>query len=250
MRGVTFFPGLEALEAAASAELALGVGRAMGVELRALGITSNLVRGLSPIAADLKAGIRSAGVGTGEDEPGSDPPAGGDEGDAEFLSSAVASAAIRIERDPQRLLPLPSGTRVGLLVPRLGDVADRVPIEDGLRATAALLRPHVGAGVAVMEVGIRPDERSLALAADWMAAQEAGVFLCFDAQRFDGQRRLLEVLSRRCVRLVGVTIGNFADRDRFPPRATVVRPCGFQRVQLLAALDAIFPSDAGGGKRK
>lgn len=240
VRGVTAFPGLEALDAAANPVLARDVGRAMGHELAAMGITVNLIGGTGPMASEMAVGLRCVGikVGVGPVVPGGAKEPDDTEGTA--LAAAVAEAAIRVERDPARLLPLPSGLRVGLLVPRLADVADRIPVEEGLRQTAARIRPIVGASVGVLEVAVQPDARSVTLAADWMAGQDAGVFLCFDAHRFEGQRRLLDALGERCERLVVATIGNSDDEELAADRAAVVRTCGFQACQILAALGSIF----------
>jgi len=250
VRGVTAFPGLEALEAAGNAGLARDVGRAMGAELSAMGITSNLVGGTGPMAAEFSVGLRCSGVkaGPGPVVPG--PVRKGDQTEAAALAQAVAEAAVSVVRDPLKLLPIPQGKRVGLLVPRLGDVADRLPIEDGLRLTASLLRPRVGAGVAVLEVPIRPDEPSVSLAVDWMATQDVAVFLCFSAGRFPGQARLLDALAARCPRRVIVTIGDTADESRAGSQASVVNTHGFQACQLISALRTIFAAGPGGSKRK
>jgi hypothetical protein len=250
VRGVTAFPGIEALDAAANPVLARDVGRAMGNELAAMGITVNLVAESGAMAAEMAVGLRCVGikVGVGPVVPGGakEP----DEVEGASLAVAVAEAALRVERDPQRLLPFPSGRRVGLLVPRLADVADRIPVEEALRPTAARIRPSVGASVAVLEIAVQPDARTVGLAADWMAAQEAGVFLCFDAHRFEGQRRLLAALGERCERLAVVTIGNSNDEELVAERAAVVRTCGYQACQLLAALRTIFEGPEPREKRK
>jgi hypothetical protein len=240
VRGVTSFPGLEALEEAGNPALARDVGRAMGHELAAMGITMNLVSETGPMSVELAVGMRCVGikVGVGPVIPGAtrEP----DEVEAAALAASVAEAAIHVDRDPGRLMPLATGRRVGLLVPRLGDVADRIAVEDGLRMTAARLRPNVGASVAVMEVALQPDEKSVAFAADWLAAQEVGVFFCFDAHRFEGQRRLLEAVGSRCARLIVGTIGNSRDEELVADHAAVIRTCGFQECQLRAALRTIF----------
>jgi hypothetical protein len=250
VRGVTSFPGLEALEEAANPVLAREVGRTMGSELAAMGITMNLVPDDRPMAREMALGLRCVGIKAGEGTIVAGKAKEPDEEEGASLAAAIASAALRVERDPSGLLPIPSGRRVGLLLPRLGDVADRVPIADGLRATAALMRPRVGASVAVLEVAVQPDEKTTAMAVDWMAGQETAVFFCFDAHRFAGQRRLLEGLSRRCERLAVVTIGNSGDREFVGGRAAIVRTCGFQEVQLLAALEALFQSAPKVAKRK
>lgn len=250
VRGVTPFPGLEALEEAANPILARDVGRAMGNELAAMGISVNLVSESGPMAVELAVGLRCVGIQVGV---GPVVPAGArepDEAEGASLAAAVADAAVRVDRDPAGLLPFASGHRVGLLVPRLADVADRIPVEEGLRMTAARLRPSVGASIAVLEVAVQPDDKSVAMAAEWMAAQEAAVFLCFDAHHFEGQRRLLEAVDRRCGRLVVATIGNSKDEGLVSDRASVVRTCGFQACQLRAALKTIFDSGEASAKRK
>lgn len=250
VRGVTAFPGLDALEAAGNAALARDVGRAAGAELAGMGITLNLVQGRGPMATEFTLGLRCAGVRAGPEAALPGPYRAPDETEAAALASAVADAAVAVVRDPLNLLPIPHGRRVGLLVPRLGDVADRLPIAEGLRSTASLLRPRVGAGVAVLETAVQTDEKSAALAADWMAAQEIAVFLCFSAVRFAGQRRLLEALAARCPRRVVVAIGDPADGALAGQDAAVVKTCGFQACQLVAALRTIFAPASSGSKRK
>src|SRR5262249_59232557 len=126
--------------------------------LSAMGITLNQVAEGGPMSAELAAGLRCSGLKTGS-EPTVSPTAWKmDEAEHAQLAAAVAEAAVRVVRDPAALLPAASGTRAGVLIPRLGDVAHRVPIEDNLRATAALLRPQVGASVAVLRVAVHPDE--------------------------------------------------------------------------------------------
>lgn len=250
VRGVTPFPGLEALEAGANPILARDVGRAMGAELAAMGISINLISGGGPMASELAVGLRCSGVRAG---PGPVVPAASgvpDDGEVAGLAAAVAEGAIRIVRDPRRLLPVPAGRRVGILIPRLGDVAHRLPIEDGLRGTASLIRPRVGASVAVLEVAVLPDEPSIALAVDWMAIQEIAVLFCFQARRFEGQRRLLDAAASRCPRRIVVPIGDSTDEELSGADASILRTCGFQACQLIAALRAIFSPVLSGGKRK
>jgi hypothetical protein len=249
VRGVTPFPGPEALEAAANASLAREVGRAMGAELAEMGVSVNLVAERGPMTAELAVGLRCSGIkaGPGPVVPG--PARGRDEAEGAALAAAVAEGSLRVLRDPQSLIPGAPGRRAGLLVPRLGDIADRIPVEEGIRSTASVIRPRVGASVAVLEVAVQPDDASIALAAEWMATQELGVFFCFDARRFAGQRRLLEAVAAVCPRRIVVTIGDSADEALAGADASVLRPCGFQACQLNAALRAIFPPSAERGKR-
>ena len=123
-------------------------------------------------------------------------------------------------------------------------------MEDALRGTASLIRPRVGASVAVLEVAVQPDEASVGLAADWMSTQEIAVFFCFQSRRFSGQKRLLDALAGRCPRRLIVTIGDSTDEDSAGADASILRTCGFQACQLTAALRAIFAPAGSGGKRK
>jgi len=250
VRGVTAFPGQEALETAGNAGLARDVGRAIGAELSAMGVTANQVSAKGAMSTEFAVGLRCSGVkaGPGPVVPGS-PPAP-DETESAALAAAVAEASLRVSRDPLRLLPIAQGRRVGLLVPRLDDVAARLPIDDRLRSTASLLRPRVGAGVGVLETAVQPDDRSVALAADWMATQDLAVFLCFSAGRFPGQKRLLDALAQRCPRRVIVTIGDTSDEALAGPDASIVRTCGYQACQLEAALRTIFARAPSSSKRK
>lgn len=250
VRGVTAFPGLEALEVAAEPVLAREVGRAMGRELFAMGITMNWISGSGPMAGELALGLRSAGIRAGPGPLGSADGEEADDREGEALAASVAGLALRVERDPGTLLPLSRSRRVGLIVPRLGDVADRLPVPLELRSTAAILRPEVGAGVAVLEVSVQADDRAAQLAAEWMADQETGVLFLFDPHRFTGQRRVLEAVSGRCPRLVVVALGTDSDRSLVPASASLVWTHGFQACQLRAALGMIFEPAATRAKRK
>ncbi|HLY12055.1 MAG TPA: hypothetical protein VKW04_22325, partial [Planctomycetota bacterium] len=110
-------------------------------------------------------------------------------------------------------------------------------------------RPQVGASVAVLEVAVQPDDRSVAMAVEWSATQELAIFFCFQARRFAGQRRLLEALAARCPRRIIVTFGDSSDEGLAGAEASILRPCGFQACQMTAALRAIFPPPSTGGKR-
>ncbi len=96
VRGVTPFPGLEALETAENPGLARDVGRAMGNELSAMGITMNLVEGTGVMTDELALGMRCVGIkaGTGPVVAGGvrEP----DDAEAAALALAVAEAAVRI----------------------------------------------------------------------------------------------------------------------------------------------------------
>jgi hypothetical protein len=150
---------------------------------------------------------------------------------------------VRVEADPLFLLPLQPKQRVGILFPRLSDVADRVVIDDDLRGAAGYIQGWVqnaSTGVDVLEIPIQPEGDMLDLTLDWAAALDVIVFFCFDAHRFPGQRHVLEELQRRCKKLVVVVIANPWDRALIKEQATVLNTFGFRVPQLLAGVDLLF----------
>jgi beta-N-acetylhexosaminidase len=163
------------------------------------------------------------------------------------LASIIAGAAMKVEADPQKLLPLGAGRRVGVLVPRVGDLADRIAIDEELRGAASLVQAWVqeaAPGVEVLEVPVEPDRDMLGLTLDWAAGLEVVVFFCFDAHRYAGQRKLLEELQARCPRLAVVLIRNPWDRAFVKENATVINTFGFRVHQLWAAVSVLFPRGA------
>lgn len=166
------------------------------------------------------------------------------------LAGIVAGAAVKVERDPQELLPIDYGKRAGVLVPRFWDVADRIEIDEELRGAAGLIQGWIQANsstVEVLEIPIQPEGEMLSLTLDWAAGLEVVAFLCFDAHRFSGQRKLLEELQRRCPRVVAVLIANPWDRAFVKEKAAVVNTFGFRVCQLSAAVSVLFRKSAARG---
>lgn len=173
------------------------------------------------------------------------PPSEGDEGESNAtLAATVAAGAVTVERDPQNALPIGTGRRVGILVPRLKDTADTVTIDDELRDTPSLLQEWTkgaAAKVQVLEVPMEADEGMLAMVVDWASHLDTVVLLCFDATHAPGQRRLLQALEAGAERVVAVMVGNPADRTLAGPLTAVVQSYGFRVCQLAAAIHRLFP---------
>ena len=171
-------------------------------------------------------------------------------GVAAALAGIVAGGAVKVERDPQEILPIPYGKRTGLLVPRLLDLADRYAIDDELRGAAGLIQSWVLAHsttVEVLEVPIQPAGDMLSLTLDWAAGLETVVVLCFDAHRFPGQRKVLAEVQRRCPKVVAVLLANPWDREFVNEKNTLVNTFGFRVCQLSAAVSVLFGKGAPKG---
>ncbi len=169
------------------------------------------------------------------------------------LAGIIAGAAMNVEADPQKILPLRPAEKAGLLVPRLGDVADRIAIDEELRGAASLIQGWVqgsAPGVEVLEIPVEPDRDMLDLTLDWAAGLDAVVFFCFDAHRYAGQRKLLEELQRRCPRMVAVLISNPWDRSFVKENTTLVNTFGFRVPQLAAAVSVLFQKGAPAEARR
>ncbi len=162
---------------------------------------------------------------------------------ASSLAEIISVAAARVEVDPQRLLPIRRGQRAGILFPRLGDIADRVTVDEELRGAAGLIQGWAHANssaVDVLEIPIQPQGEMLGLTLDWAAALDVVVYFVYDAHKFDGQRKLLEELQRRVKKLAAVLIRNPQDRDYVKEGVTVLNTYGFRVPQLAAAVDVLF----------
>jgi len=168
----------------------------------------------------------------------------GDEGGgAVSLAEQIASAAVEFVRDPRKIIPLSRTARVGVLFPRLWDVADRVAIDDELRGAAGLVQGWVremSDSADVLEIPIQPEGDLLNLTFEWAAGLETVVFFCYDAHRYGGQRRLIEELERRSKQVVVVLIRNPWDAAFAGDQTTVIQTFGFRVSQLAAAIRALF----------
>lgn len=165
---------------------------------------------------------------------------------AASLAEIIARAAVRVEQDPGRLIPFKPSARVGLLVPRLGDLADRLAIDDELRGVAGLIQGWVqvhNPGADVLEIPVQPEGDMLDLTLDWAGSLDVVAFFCFDAHRFAGQKKLLEELQRRCPKTVAVFIRNPWDRLFVKSSTAVVQTYGFRVSQLAAVVDVLFKGD-------
>ncbi|MBI2900340.1 MAG: glycoside hydrolase family 3 protein [Planctomycetes bacterium] len=166
-----------------------------------------------------------------------------DESDPRALSEIIAGAAVRIERDLLRLIPVPRGRRTGILFPRLTDVGDRIVVDDDLRGVVEMMRSwvqEVSKSVDILEIPVEPRADLFAMTLEWCCALELVIVFSFDAQAHPGHRRVLEEVQRQCRRVILVPIRNPEDREFAGPKASVVQTYGFRMPQLAAAVDLIF----------
>jgi hypothetical protein len=93
-----------------------------------------------------------------------------------------------------------------------------------------------------------PDEDLCGIVEAAVASALRIVLFTFDARGHPGQRRLLETVAERALsRTIFVHLRNPADHALLPAAATGLTPFGYRRVQLKAAVDALFGDLAPAG---
>jgi beta-N-acetylhexosaminidase len=171
-----------------------------------------------------------------------------DHGASASLAERIAAAAVDVVRDPQGIIPIPKDGKVGVLFPRLWDVADRVMIDDELRGAAGLVQGWIqeqAPSADIMEIPVQPEGELVNLTLEWAAGLETLVFFCYDAHRFSGQRRLIEELQRRSKKVVVVVLRNPWDSAFLGEKTSVIQTFGFRVPQLAAAVRLLFGPAAG-----
>lgn len=171
-----------------------------------------------------------------------------DDTDPRALSEIIAGASVRVERDPQKLIPVKRNRRVGILFPRLADIGDRIVVDDELRHAVELMRAwvqEVSKSVDVLEVPVEPKADLFAMTLEWCCALEMVIVFVLDAHAYVGHRRIVQEVQRQCPRVILVPIRNPADRDFAGPKSSVVQAYGFRVPQLAAAIDLIFRGAGG-----
>jgi hypothetical protein len=172
----------------------------------------------------------------------------GDPGDAGEVARRIAGAAIHLERDPRKLIPLKPGRRMGVFVPRLAEIADRATIEDRLLSPIDFLKEEIPRGFAPLELREGPLEGSEAmdvLHLTWIRPPETVVVFLVDPEKFPSERRLLDRLERQSGEVVAVVMGEDPRPLAAGEATTVLRTWGFRSCQLSAAVRVLF-AGAGG----
>ncbi|MHC4607572.1 MAG: glycoside hydrolase family 3 N-terminal domain-containing protein, partial [Planctomycetota bacterium] len=161
---------------------------------------------------------------------------------AETLSRSIAWDGLSIRRDPLDLIPVPATRHTAVVVPRLGHMAARYPIQESLRETGAFVQSWMereGHDAHVLEIPADPPQGDIKAVVNWATTFDTLVHLCFDATRIAGQKRLLQLLQSH-PRVICVVIHHPWDDALVPKNMSVLHTHGFQSVQIEAALDMIF----------
>jgi beta-N-acetylhexosaminidase len=147
---------------------------------------------------------------------------------ATLLAETISQAAVRVLRDPQGWLPVPSPGR--LYLPDVRPVADWVLFEpcwfDPTEMASLLGMPTA----TVMTTSLT---EAMAFTFD-QAESQTNVLILYDALRYPGQRQVLDALAQSGQPSVVVIVRNPWDAQQVPAGLTVVDAAGFRSPQLRA----------------
>lgn len=158
------------------------------------------------------------------------------------LADKVASAAIRVTRDPAEIIPVPTSKRVGIIVPRLREAGTRSVIDEELLNTGAFVQSWLGRtheNAEVLEIPIDPPESETGPIVEWAKEFAVAVFLCCDASGIPGQRTVLQALGSH-PRAVAALLFHPWDEPLVPKPMAVLHTYGYRAPQISAVLDMIF----------
>lgn len=157
---------------------------------------------------------------------------------------AVSRGALEIiQRGSVRLpLDLRGRPRVAALWPDLREVGDRFTFEGGTEGPFKRLRSRLSLWPARIRFLRTPllCAQGVGPALKGCGDADLTLFFCFEALRFEGQRRMLEALQKACPeRLVAVLLRNPWDKVLLDPRVTALHAYGYRDCQVSAILEAL-----------
>ena len=157
---------------------------------------------------------------------------------------AVSRAALEILRHGRVRLPLDlSGNpRIAVLWPDLREVKDRFTFEGGVDGPWKRLRSRVSSWPARVRFFKTPLLSGEGVGPVLKGCRNADIvlFFCFEAMRFEGQRKTLEALQTACAeRLVAALLRNPWDKVLLAPRVTALHAFGYRDCQVSAILEAL-----------
>lgn len=140
------------------------------------------------------------------------------------------------------------GKKIAVIFPRLSDLQDKIFIEKSMRHEDAFIRSGLAeCGIENPEirvVGFDPSEEELRTAISCAETADAVLFFCFDAHLFKNTHKLLEALQKLTAPLAVVLLRDFYDEEFLREGAARIHTFGFREVQIRAAFEQIFRTNA------
>lgn len=155
------------------------------------------------------------------------------------LARKVASASIRILRDPKRLVPF-RGRSALWLFPNISSLQAAMALEEDLLAEGKFWRERLPKWVEIFIYSMNPSEVEVRTLAERAAGAEAAILWCFDTQLYPEQRALVSAVQGRARSLVFVPMRNPSDAEQALEGATVMTAFGWRKVQLEALAKYLF----------
>ena len=165
---------------------------------------------------------------------------------ARELARRIADGALEVLRVGRPSLPLrwPSWKKPRILAvwPDLGEVRERFAFEGGPAAPGARVRSALSRWPARLSWALSPvtSDRTPDPVGAAARSSDLVLFFCFEARRFPGQRRTLELLKKSAPgKVVNILLRSPADLDLLDSDATALTAHGYRESQIEALLEAL-----------
>lgn len=161
------------------------------------------------------------------------------------LARAMATEAVRIVQDNEKLLPLPPSLRqqVAVIFPQLSSFAPKIMIEKEFEDETTFLHRTLGAfpgNHAIETYKIDPDEGDIRNASELAQRSNVTLFFCFDAHLYPTQKKLLEALQKASRKLVMILMRDPYDKEFLRALDAGITAFGFRKCQIEAVIERIY----------
>jgi hypothetical protein len=164
---------------------------------------------------------------------------------ADALADRIAAHSVEIVRRGKLALPLrPEKEPLLVLFPDLAEVSELFTFEGGPRHPEEVVKSLLAGWGPARLFRVPVVKEGAAALAPALSKASRILFFCFEARRFPGQRKTLELLARRAPDRAAVClIRNPWDLELLPKSVSAVDTKGYRLCQLRAGLAAILQGE-------
>jgi len=161
------------------------------------------------------------------------------------LAAKVASEAVEVIQDHEKMLPLSSKLRqdIGIVFPQLSSFSSKIMIEKSFEDEIGFFHEILGhlPEKHVTEVyGITPSEEDIENCSNLANRSTVTLFFCFDAHLHPKQQALFAMLQKSARKLVVIFLRDPYDRSFLRPKDVGLTAFGFRRCQIEAVVNKIY----------
>lgn len=168
-----------------------------------------------------------------------------DKPEGDKLALKVASEAVEVVQDHDKVLPLSTKLRqdIGIVFPQLSSFAKKIMIEKPFEDEIGFFHETLGhlSEKHVTEVyGITPSEDDIENCSNLARRSTVTLFFCFDAHLHPKQQELFAILQRTARKLVVILMRDPYDRTFIRAKDVCLTAFGFRRCQIEAVINRIY----------